>query len=415
MNRTTCAIAPLLLLFASGLHGQDWSVFRGPRGDGSSASKNLPVQWSPTDNIAWKTPLPGQGWSSPVLRKGLLYLTNAVAKQSDAEKPPYLLNALAIDAKTGKIIWTTQLFEEPSNFARVHSKNSHASPTPIVTKDGLFVHFGHLGTASLTLDGQIKWKTLPMEYSPVHGNGGTPVYVKGGLIFSVDGQSKTRVICLDGKTGKTNWQFDRESTAPRKFSFSTPAVITLKEQTQIISPGSNVVHSLDAETGQLIWKVRYDGYSVIPKPVFHQGLLYVSTGYDSPSLYCIDPSGSGDVTETHVRWNIQRQIPHTSSLILEQGRIFMISDRGIGSCLDAGTGDTLWQQRVGGNFSSSPIINNGLVYFTSEQGDTTVIKASASYEMVATNSLGERTLASPAATDGAIYIRTAGHLFCIKQ
>ncbi|MCS5632647.1 MAG: PQQ-like beta-propeller repeat protein, partial [Pirellulaceae bacterium] len=175
-----------------------------------------------------------------------------------------------------------------------------------------------------------------------------------------------------------------------------------------------IVQSIDPQSGKLIWQVKYDGYSLIPKPVYHKGLLYVCTGYNTPWLYCIDPRGEGDVTDSHVRWNIQRQIPHTPSLILNDDKLFMISDRGIGSCLDATTGETIWQERIGGNYSASPILNNGNIYFTSEQGDTTIIKASEEYQVVAKNSMGQSTLASFAVADGAIYIRTDSHLYRIE-
>ena len=417
LKRSICSVIIFFSAFAflvPSSRAADWASFRGPSGDGVSAATKLPLKWSATENVAWKTPIKGQGWSSPVLRKGVLYITNAVAENTDAVQTSYQLNTLAIDAKSGNILWTTNVFTQPVDSARIHAKNSHASPTPIVTPTHVYVHFGHLGTACLTIKGKIVWKSLPSEYSPVHGNGGTPILHDGKLYFSVDGKVKTLVICLDSETGDTVWVFDRKSSASRKFSFTTPVIIEVDGKQQLISPGSDIVQSIDPQSGKLIWQVKYDGYSLIPKPVFHNGLLYVCTGYNTPWLYCIDPHGKGDVTDSHVRWSIQRQIPHTPSLILNNSKLFMISDRGIGSCLDAKTGETIWQERIGGNYSASPILNNGNIYFTSEQGDTTIIKASAEYQVVAKNSMGQSTLASFAVAEGAIYIRTDSHLYRIQ-
>jgi outer membrane protein assembly factor BamB len=403
-----------LVFLVSSSQAADWASFRGPSGDGVSTAIKLPLKWSATENVDWKTPLTGQGWSSPVLRDGVLYITNAVAENAEAPKTSYKLNTVAIDSKSGKILWTTNVFEQPIGSATIHSKNSHASPTPIVTGTHVYVHFGHIGTACLTIKGDVVWKTLPSKYAPVHGNGGTPILHDEKLYFSVDGKVKTLVICLDAATGDTIWEFDRQSAASRKFSFTTPVIIEVDGKHQLISPASDVVQAIDPQTGKLIWQVKYDGYSLIPKPVYHQGLLYVCTGYNTPWLYCIDPTGKGDVTDSHVRWNIQRQIPHTPSLILDDGKIFMISDRGIGTCLNATTGETIWQERIGGNYSASPILNNGNIYFTSELGDTTIVKAAEQYQVVAKNSLGQATLASFAVAEGVIYIRTDSHLYRIE-
>jgi len=394
--------------------GNDWQVFRGPSGDGSTTLKNLPVEWAIDRNVTWKTDLPGEGWSSPVVDDGLVYLTAAIPQQATNESTAYDLTVFCINLDRGDIAWTKTVFVQPADAPRRHQKNSHASPTPIVKDGKLYVHFGHQGTACLSLEGEVIWKTVPVEYKPVHGNGGTPIIVDDTLVFSVDGAATAKVIALDLSNGEIRWAFDRESSAPRKFSFSTPTLIEVDGKRQIVSPGSDVVHGLDAKTGVMIWKVKYDGYSVIPKPVFQNGLVYVCTSYNTPWIYCIDPSGKGDITDTHVKWSHQKQVPHTPSIIISEGRIFMVSDRGIGSCLDAATGEVIWQERVGGNYSASPILANGLIYMQSEQGDATVIEAGPEYKVVSKNTFGERTLASYGVTDGTLLIRTSESLYCVQ-
>ena len=396
------------------LDAQDWAVFRGPDGDGVSNYENLPVQWAADKNVAWSVTV-AEGWSSPVVSEGQVFLTSAVVQDADAEKSKYDLIVAAYDLDTGKLTWQTKVFVQPETAPRIHQKNSHASPTPIIHDQRLYVHFGHQGTACLTLDGEMVWKTVPVEYKPVHGNGGTPIIVNDTLVFSVDGAATTKVIALSLVDGSPRWTFDRESNAPRKFSFSTPALIEVNGSQQIVSPGSDVVHGLDAKTGEMIWKVTYDGYSVIPKPVLYNGLLYVCTSYNTPWIYCIDPSGKGDVTETHVKWSHQKQVPHTPSIIVRDDLIYMVSDRGIGSCLDAQTGEVVWQERIGGNYSASPIYTNGLIYLQSEQGDATVIEASRDFKVVSKNTFGERTLASYGVANGTLLIRTAEKLYCVRN
>lgn len=396
------------------LDAQDWAVFRGPDGDGVSNYENLPVQWAADKNVAWSVTV-AEGWSSPVVSEGQVFLTSAVVQDADAEKSKYDLIVAAYDLDTGKLTWQTKVFVQPETAPRIHQKNSHASPTPIIHDQRLYVHFGHQGTACLTLDGEMVWKTVPVEYKPVHGNGGTPIIVNDTLVFSVDGAATTKVIAISLVDGSPRWTFDRESNAPRKFSFSTPALIEVNGSQQIVSPGSDVVHGLDAKTGEMIWKVTYDGYSVIPKPVLYNGLLYVCTSYNTPWIYCIDPSGKGDVTETHVKWSHQKQVPHTPSIIVRDDLIYMVSDRGIGSCLDAQTGEVVWQERIGGNYSASPIYTNGLIYLQSEQGDATVIEAGRDFKVVSKNTFGERTLASYGVANGTLLIRTAEKLYCVRN
>jgi outer membrane protein assembly factor BamB len=385
----------------------DWPQFRGSEGNGHSPAKNLPLTWDATKNVAWKTELPGKGWSSPALHKGRLYLTTAEEVGSELS-----LRALCHDAATGKPLWATEVILTPP--VKHHSKNSQASPTAIVDGDRVYVHFGHYGTACLDLAGKVVWKQSELKYSPVHGNGGSPILVGNALIFSCDGGSDPFVVALDKASGKVLWKVKRETTAKRNFSFSTPTLITVKGQQQLITPGSGVVCALDPKTGAELWRCRYgEGYSVIPKPVFGHGMIFVSSGYDKPVLHAIRADGKGDVTDTHIAWKLEKGAPHTPSPLLVGNELYVVSDAGIASCLDAKTGQVHWSERVGGNYSASPLLADGKIYLQNETGTGVVLKPGKTFEKLAENALGEKTLASYAVTDGALFIRTEKHLYRI--
>jgi outer membrane protein assembly factor BamB len=412
-------LGPLLLLLLPNAptpdHAPDgWPEFRGPTGQGLVLSGKLPTEWGPDKNVAWKKEIPGKGWSSPIILDGRIYLTTAVPVEGKKDQS---LRTLCLDAKTGKSLWDVEALKQDGTKApAIQSKNSHASPTPIVdakTKR-LFVHFGHMGTACLDLDGKVIWTQTDLRYSPVHGNGGSPVLANGLLVFSIDGSDKQCVVALDATTGKVKWQTDRHSTAVKRFSFSTPLVIEVNGKKQVISPGSDVVGGYDLQSGEEVWRVTYTGYSVTPRPVYAHGLVYLSTGFESPTLLAIKPDGNGDVTKTHVAWSVNRGAPHTPSPLVVGDELYMVSDNGMASCLDAKSGTVHWQERLGGNFSASPICADGKIYFLSEEGVGHVIKAGTKFERVAKNDLKERSFASYAAADGVLFIRTEGHLFRIE-
>jgi outer membrane protein assembly factor BamB len=400
-----------LLFLTAAAQAENWSEFRGPTGQGHYAGKGLPLEWSKTKNVAWKQAIPGRGWSSPVVQDGCVYLTTAVPVAGSAAKDQSLCT-LCLAADTGSVLWQTEVFlQEGAKAPRIHGKNSHASPTPITDGKRLYVHFGHQGTACLDLHGKVLWRNTELRYAPVHGNGGSLILVDDRLIFSVDGGDKQFVAALEPRTGKLLWKTDRKSAASRKFSFSTPLAIEVNGRKQIISPASDVVMALDAADGKEIWRVKYGGYSVIPRPVYGHGLVFISTSYDTPSLLAIRVDGKGDVTNSHVAWTVKKAAPHTPSLLLVGDELYMVSDKGFASCLDARTGKVHWQERVGGDYSSSPLYADGKIYLQSETGTTTVLRAGTTFERLAESKLDEKTLASYAAADGAIYLRTEGQLY----
>ncbi len=408
--------APILSTLAAALtafvaHAADeWPQFRGPDGQGHSDARNVPIEWSDTQHVAWKTEIPGKGWSSPVLSKGKLYLTTALGEKGG----DVTLSALCVDAKDGRILWNTEIFKPDSVASGVmHKKNSLASPSPIVTADRLYVHFGHMGTAALDLSGKIIWKQdKEAAYTPQHGAGASPALIGDLLVFSCDGISDPFVAALDAATGKLRWKTPRNSAAKNQFSFSTPLPVTVGGATQIILPGSGFVGGYDPKDGHEIWRSTYgDGYSVVPRPVFAHGLLYVSSSFNKPVLYAVKPEGAkGDATETNVAWTINKGVPHSASMLVLGDELYYVADNGIASCADAKTGEVYWSERLGGGFSASPVAAEGRIYFQNETGTTFVLKPGKKFEQIAKNEIGEPTLASFAIADGTIYLRSEKYL-----
>jgi outer membrane protein assembly factor BamB len=402
-------------LLGSPARAENWPEFRGPTGQGL-ATKALPTEWNAAKNVVWKQPLPGLGWSSPIVWEGKIYLTASVPIP-DSANGDQSLTALCLDAKAGKLLWEKEVFRQDGKKApRIHEKNSHASPTPLTDGQRLYVHFGHQGTAALDLNGKLLWQQTGLRYNPVHGNGGAPVLVGELLAFSSDGFDRQFVAALDRTTGKQVWKTDRDSDSFKKFSFGTPLVIAVKEKKQIVSPGAGAVCAYDPATGKEIWRVNYgDGYSVVPRPVFGHGLVFLSTGYDTPEFLAIRADGTGDVTKSHVAWSLKKGAPLTPSPLLVGDELYLVSDLGIASCLDARTGKVHWQERIGGAHSASPLHADGKIYCQSEEGVGTVLKAGKKFEVLARNNLAERTLASYAAADGVLFIRTEKHLYRIES
>lgn len=411
MNRFALALTTALVsCLASLTHADDWPEFRGPTGQGIVPTGTLPTTWIKDKNVAWTQQIPGKGWSSPVVAGGRVYLTTALSSENGDQS----LRALCLDAAKGNILWQKEIFQQHNEQApSIHSKNSHASPTPLVHDGKLFVHFGHQGTACLDRDGKILWRNTTNRYAPVHGNGGSPIVVDDLLVFSCDGGDKRFVVALNIVDGKTRWKTPRTVQVAKKFSFSTPLLIEVGGRKQIISPGSNAVCAYDPADGKEIWRVRYDGYSVVPRPVYGHGLLFLSSGYDRPILLAIRADGKGDVTDTHVVWKTNKAAPLSPSPLLVGDELYTVSDGGVASCLDARTGEVHWRERLGGNYSASPLFAGGKLYFQSEQGMGVVVQAGKEFKLVAKNSLDERSLASPAAADGALFIRTETRLYRI--
>ena len=386
------------------LSAADWPQFRGPGGQGHSDETGLPLNWGESRNVTWKVAIPGHGWSSPVIGGDLLWMTTAT---EDGRS----LRAIAVERSSGRVVRNIEVFrqEQPT---KKQPKNSHATPTPIVDGEHIYVHFGMQGTAALTSDGEIVWKNQELRFAPGHGQGGSPVLAGGLLVFHCDGTDRQSVAALDAATGKLRWQTPRRDGA---MAYTTPLVIAVAGKQQVISPGANRAASYDLETGEELWSIRYGGFSNVPRPVFAHGLVFVTSGYYNPVLYAVRPGGRGDVTDTHVVWSSSRGIPLTPSPLIVGEELYIVSDKGIASCLNAKTGAQNWRARLKGQYSASPLYADGRIYFQNEDGLYTVIEPGLEFKKLAENQVDGRTFASLAPADGGFFLRTSTHLYRIEE
>jgi len=399
-----CQSVVVFCMAATLAQAGDSPQFRGPGGEGHSAETNLPLTWSETENIRWKADIEGLGWSTPSIQGTQIWITTA----TDEGKS---LRVVCLDKDSGKILVDSEVFRHDSP-GSIHKKNSYASPSVVIDGDSVFVHFGKLGTACLDRAGKVIWKT-ELKYNHRHGPAGSPVIFNNLLILACDGGDVQYVTALDKKTGAEVWKTTRDGA----MAYSTPLLVPIDGQLQLISTGGEWAMGYEPATGKEIWRFRYPkGYSNVPRPVYGEGLVFLCSGYDKPALYAVKPTGHGDVTESHMAWKIERGAPLNPSPLLLGSELYVVSDQGIAQCLEAKTGETLWQKRLGGNFSASPLLADGRLYFLDELGKTYVVEPSREeYKELAVNTLPGRTLASIAAADGALFLRTDTALYRIQK
>lgn len=412
-----------------------WPEFRGPTGDGIAQVTCVPTKWAPSD-YTWSTAIPGKGWSSPVVAEGVVWMTTAIEQEATEEERLALLEKsgenpkafdqrrtasrivlllVGVDLATGEITQRRELFgvENPDP---IHAVNSYASPTPVVDGPRLYCHFGTFGTICVdrqTLE-PIWQRQLPLVHAV--GPGSSPVVHGDLLVLICDGVDRQYVTALDKLTGETVWETDRPSmdapSGDEKKAYCTPVVVTDSQgREQLICMGSQWLVSYDPATGDEWWRLYHGtGFSVVPRPVVRDGIVYFSTGFGKPQLWSARIDGTGDVTETHVVWSETRNAPAKPSPLLIDDQLYMISDTGIATCLDPATGATLWRERIGGNYSASPLYAGGYIFLASHEGAVTVIKAGKEFEEVAKNEMGDQIMASPVALDRTLLIRTAAGL-----
>ena len=394
----------LFLLLCSPTFAQDWPEFRGPTGQGISDEHGLPLNWNETRNVKWKVAIPGRGWSSPAIQGDRIWLTTATEEGKS-------LRAICVDRNTGALLQNVEIFRRKES-AQINGKNSHASPTPVLEGDRIYLHFGAHGTACITQTGEIVWKTR-LEYdNGQHGPGGSPVIYENLLILSCDGQDVQFVVALDKLTGKVRWKKFREGFQ----AYTTPLIIKAPAGDQLISPGAFRTIAYDPRSGKEIWQVTYaQGFSNVPRPVYANGLVFLCTGFQEPSLLAVRVDGHGNVTKTHVAWTLKRGAPLTPSPLLVGEELYLINDGGIATCVDAKTGNEYWRVRLGGSHSASPIYADGRIYFLSEEGESVVIAPGKQYKVLATNMVDGETLASMAVSGGSIFIRSRSHLYRLSN
>jgi outer membrane protein assembly factor BamB len=399
MTRSITAALVLTMVVSAVVSAEDWPQFRGPGGQGHSSETGLPLEWNESQHVTWKTPVPGRGWSSPAISGNRIWLTTATAAGRS-------LRAIAIDTKTGRTVVDVEVFRLTGDIP-IQAKNSHASPTPVVDGEYVYLHFGSHGTACLTSSGEIVWRTR-LPYYHRHGPGGSPLLYQDLLIISCDGYDTQYVVALEKATGQVRWKKPRDGYQ----AYTTPLVISVNGRDQVVSPGAYRAVSYEPLTGEEIWSVRYGkGYSNVPRPVFGGGLVFLCSGFDEPYVLAVRPGGEGDVTETHVAWTQKRGAPLTPSPLLVGEELYFVSDGGIVSCLDAKTGNEHWRQRLGGNHSASSVYADGRIYFLNEDCETAVIAPGKQFKLLATNRLDGQCLASMAVSDGAMFVRSNGHLY----
>jgi outer membrane protein assembly factor BamB len=391
-----------------------WPQFRGPGGQGR-IDGTAPVVWGEGKNVVWKTPVPGKGWSSPVVAAGKVWATTAVPATGGGMS----LRIVGVDLKSGEVKHNVELFAAPKP-PPLHARNTPASPTPAVVGNRVIASFGSdgLGCVDATT-GKVLWRNDSFKVNYETGPASSPVPYKDLVILPCDGADAQFVVALQAASGEVAWKTERTGAAKKsnneRRAFSTPLVITVGKQDQVVIPGAQCVYSYDPQTGKELWRVTYTGFSNVPRPVFANGLVYVSSGYFTHELMAIRPDGRGDVTATHVTWRYKKGVPNVPSPVVVGNRLFMISDQGVLTCLDARTGEPKWTHRLQGTFTASPLVQGDTIYAFADDGKAVLVKAADAFEQVGRNELAGRIQATPAAAGGGLIVRTEVALYLLTE
>ena len=391
---------------------ENWPEFRGPTADGHSTAKTLPTKWNESTNVRWKTAIHDKGWSSPVIWGDQSWLTTARADGKE-------FFGLCLDRQSGKIVHDLKLLEE-SKPAFCHPFNSYASPTPAIEEGRVYLHFGSHGTVCLdTKTAEVIWQRRDLDCDHFRGPGSSPAIWKNLLILTFDGADKQYVVALEKATGKTVWRKDREikystNNGDYKKAYSTPGFHTINGKVQMVSPSAESTIAYDPATGEELWRLNHGGMNGSARPLFANGLIYLTSGH-TMKLMALKQGGSGLQSEDTLIWKTNREAPTRPSLLLVGDYLYFVNDNGVATCLDAKTGKRMWQERLDGSFSASPIYAAGNIYFLGENGKSFVVAAEPEFKLIERNTLDAGCMASPAVSHGELFIRTKTHLYCISS
>ena len=404
----------MLILLLSGPLGaaENWTHFRGDQAGRADAAR-LPTDLGEGKSVKWKVPIRGKGWASPVIFGEQLWTITATV---DGSK----MWALCFDKESGKTIHDILVFEnEEVRFC--HPTNSYASCTPAIEDGTVYVHFGSYGTAAIdTKTGKKKWERRDLDCDHWRGPASSPVIDGDRLIVSYDGFDVQYVVAFDKKSGETIWKKDRgidygTDNGDRKKAYSTATVIEHKGRRQAIVPSAMETISYNPSNGDVLWRVRHGGMNAACRPLFHNGLVYITGGDGARAMVAVSPEGSGDITNSAIKWEFSKSVPRRASQLLVDGRLYMMNDQGVASCLNADTGEIVWQQRAGtGEFRSSPVYANGLIYCFSVDGSGVILKTGSTFEKVASFKFDSGFQASPAISGNKMFLRSITDLYCVE-
>ena len=418
--KKTLLLFLLLVLGSVRAHGQ-WPQYRGPDGLGTAAAARIPLTWSEESNVRWKTPVHGRAWSSPIVLDTQVWITTATPDGR-------ALFAIALDRESGKVLHDLKLFEVATP-QYAHPFNSYASPSPVAEPGRVYVTFGSPGTAALDAKtGKVLWERRDLECNHFRGAGSSPIIFRNLLIMHFDGSDVQYVVALDKNTGRTVWKTPRsidfkdltpdgkpKADGDFRKAFATPHIVTVNGEPLLISLGGKAAYGYDPMTGKERWRLEERGsHSASTRPVAGHGMVFYPTGFDSPQLLAIRPDGAGDVSATHVAWRFARGVPNKPSILLVGDLILMVNDVGIVSCVEAKTGTMVWQSRIGGTFSASPLYAAGRIYVFDEDGKATVLDAGREFKVLAENHLDNGFMASPAVAGDALFLRTSKDVYRIE-
>ncbi|MDP8243438.1 MAG: PQQ-binding-like beta-propeller repeat protein [Candidatus Hinthialibacter antarcticus] len=418
LNSKFCLMAFTLLLIAHTAPAADnWPDWRGPTCDGHSSATGLPLTWSETENVVWKTAIHDEGHSSPVVWGDQVWFTTA-------NKRGATLYAVCVDLKTGKIIYDIPVFE-PEKPQRINGNNTYATPSPVIEEGRVYVHFGTFGTACIDAKtGDVLWKRTDLNCEHMQGPGSSPFIYKDLLVLHLEGTDVQFITALNKKTGDSVWRYDRprdlyesmKTLAYRK-SYQTPILVEVDGETQLISNGALMVTGHKPDTGEVIWQVLYGEDNSIGRVVSGFGLYFVNCGGppNQSQLWAVRHGGKGDVTDSHVAWKMTKDVPLESSPVLVDDLLYTVSDGGVLICTQAETGGEVWQEKLSGRYGASPLYVDGRIYFSNKEGKTTVIEPGRAFHALAENQLDGELWSSPAVSGKSLILRTKTHLYRIEK